>query len=70
MSLFSTRRTRERLKEAELTVQRSTENIAAFEASQLAKLAADERAAARSPDELAEAESRSGAERQRSTPAV
>jgi hypothetical protein len=48
----------------------SAANIAAFEATQLAKVVADERAAARSPAELVEAESRSSAERQRSTPAV
>ena len=70
MPFFSTRRTRERLKQVELMAQRSTANIAAFETSQLAKLAHDERSAARSPVELAEAESRSSAQRQRSTPAV
>jgi hypothetical protein len=70
MSFFSTRRTRQRLKQAEFVAQRSTANIAAFEASQLAKLVDDKRAAARSPVELAEAESRSSAQRQRSTPAV
>ena len=67
---FSMRRTRERLKQAELMAQRSTANIAAFDARQLAKLADDERAAARSPLELTEAESRSSAQRQRLTPAV
>ena len=66
MVLLSTRRARERLKQAELTA--SAANIAAFEATQPAKVAAAERAAARSPAELAEAESRSSAERQRSTP--
>jgi hypothetical protein len=68
MFLFSTRTARERLKQAELMA--SAANIAAFEATQLAKVVADERAAARSPAELVEAESRSSAERQRSTPAV
>ena len=68
MFLFSTRKTRERLKRAELAA--SAADIAAFEASQLAEVAAEERATARSPAEMAEAESRSSAERQRSTPAV
>ena len=70
MSLFSTHGKRERLRQAALAAQRSSAAIAVFEASQLAKQAADAKAAARSPAERARAQGRSDAERQKSTPAV
>jgi hypothetical protein len=53
MFLFSTRMKRGRLKEAALTAER----WAAFEAAELVKHAAEDKAGALSPGELAEAES-------------
>jgi len=68
LHLFSTRRTRERMKQAQHS---STETkIAAFQAGQLASRVADEEAAARSPAEKSEAQGRSSAERRKFTPAT
>jgi hypothetical protein len=71
LHLFSTRRTRERAKQAALHAQYSSveTKIAAFQADQLAIRIADEDAAGRSPAEKSEAQSRSSAERRKSTPA-
>lgn len=66
MFLFSTRMKRERLKQAALTAQR----MAAFPAAHLVQRATEDTAMARSPAQLAEAESRSMAQRQKATPAV
>jgi hypothetical protein len=66
MFLFSARTKRWRLKQAALAEER----WAAFETAQLVKRAAEDNARARSPAELAEAESRSSAQRQKATPAV
>jgi hypothetical protein len=65
LHFFSTRRTRERTKEAAFEAK-----IADFQTAQLAMRVADEEAAARSPAEKSEAQSRSPAERRKSTPAV
>jgi hypothetical protein len=73
LHLFSTRRTRERLKQAALRTECSSSEsarIADFQAAQLAVQIAQEEAAAMSPGEKSEAQSRSDAERRRSTPAV
>ena len=73
LHLFSTRRMRDRLKQAALRTQRSpaeTARIADFQARLLARRLADEEAEAMSPTEKAEAQSRSSAERRKHTPAV
>jgi len=72
LHLFSTRRTRERMKQAALLAESSSveTKIAAFQADQLAMRVADENAAGRSPAEKSEAQSRSSAERRKFTPAV
>jgi hypothetical protein len=63
--LFSTRRTRERAKQSAFEAK-----IADLQAAQLAMRVAAEKAAARSPAEKSEAQSRSPSERRNSTPAV
>jgi hypothetical protein len=71
--LFSTRRTRERLKQAALRTERplsESARIADFQAAQIAVRVAQEEAAAMSPGEKSEAQSRSSAEHRKSTPAV
>jgi hypothetical protein len=66
LHLFSTRRTRERMKRS--SVERA--KIAAFHAGRLATMRADKEAAAMSPVQKTEAQSRSSAERRKFTPAV
>lgn len=73
LHLFSTRRMRDRLKQASLQTQRSpaeTARIADFQSRLLARRIADEEAEAMSPAEKAEAQSRSSAERRKYTPVV
>jgi hypothetical protein len=70
--LFSTRRTRERMKHTMLRMSSSSETarVADFQAAQLASRIAQEEAAAMSPGEKSSAQSRSFAERRKCSPAV
>jgi hypothetical protein len=73
LHLFSTRRMRDRLKQATLRAEgipAETARIADFQARLLARRMADEEAEAMSPAEKSEAQSRSSAERRKYTPAV
>jgi len=70
---FSTRKMRDRIEQAARETERSslgTANVAAFRASRFVLKLADEKAAARSPIEKSEAQSKSHAERRKSAPAV
>jgi hypothetical protein len=66
LHLFSTRRTRERAKQAAFEAA----TMADFEAGQVAMRSARDDAAAISPAEKSEAQSRSNSERRKFTPAV
>lgn len=70
LHLFSTRRTRERMKEAALRTERSSVESAKIADFQAGQLALREVAAAMSPAEKSEAQGNSTAERRKSTPAV
>ena len=73
LHLFSTRRMRDRSRQAALPSGRSpaeTARIADFQARLAARRVADEEADAMSPAEKYEAQSRSSAERRKYTPAV
>jgi hypothetical protein len=65
LHLFSTRRTRDRAKRVAFEAE-----IAGFQAVQLSLRVASEEAAAISPAEKSEAQSRSDSERRKFTPAV